>query len=119
MLGDGVLNFQASAPSGTGFAPFAFNSITISASFSGTGTSQILGIDSPGEPGFPFGTLYGGFSLSDTSFTIPGDVDLGSLVTLEPLPSGAAPDVSSTLTLAGLGFAGLVLFGRRRLPANA
>jgi hypothetical protein len=120
-LNDGILEFVADAGMGSGSAPFAFTSITISADFSGMGTSQRLGIDDlVGDPEIPFGVLYGGFGFAFGSepYIFPSDADLGSLVTLEPLPTASTPDDSSTFGLAGLGFAGLVLFGGRLLLAN-
>jgi hypothetical protein len=115
ILNHGVLNFVASAGSGSDFAPFAFTSITISADFSGLGTSQTLGIDDPvADSAYPFGILYGDGGLS----IISGNPGLASLLTLEPLPSGSVPDDSCTLALAGFGFAGLILVGRKRVAVD-
>ncbi|HEY1787055.1 MAG TPA: hypothetical protein VGJ73_02820 [Verrucomicrobiae bacterium] len=117
-LNFGVLNFVASAGSGTAFGPFAFNSITISADFSGMGTSQRLGIEFPDPVGFPFGVLYGGFAIGSGPDIFRTGVELDSLLTLEPLPTGTTPDNSSTLGLAGFGFVGLLLFGGKRFVSQ-
>lgn len=116
----GALEFSASADSGSGFTPFAFSSITISADFSGIGKSQTLGISSPYPGQIPFGVIYGGVTFGNPLPPIIGDPDLGSLLTLEPLPSGSAPEDTPTLTLAGLGFAGLFFAGwkQKRLPVH-
>lgn len=98
--------------------PFAFTSLTISAAFSGTGSDTTLNKTASDIYAEFFGSLTADFEkngLGPNSYYIPPDP--GLLFNLEPLPSGSAPDASSTLSLAGLGFAGLFFVGRKR-PVN-
>lgn len=105
-------------------APFAISSITISAAFSGTGIDTTLERTANDQQSLWFATLTGDFPLGPPG--PDGDINpivppgIGPMLTLEPLPSGSAPDAVSALPLAGLGFAGLLLIGRlqNRLPAN-
>lgn len=93
-----------------GDKPFAFTSVTVSANFSGTGADVTLDQDLDNFP--QFAALSGTFG--QVGEQMPPDP--GQLLTLEPLPSGSAPDGCPTAALAGLGFAGLSLFGRKLSP---
>jgi hypothetical protein len=108
----GALVISAGAPVGSG-APFAFTSLTLLANFSGTG-SGTLDLNPSDQLSGYFGVLYGLFFVNQYS----GPPDPGPLLTLEPIPGGSVPDSTSTLSLAGLGFASLLLFGRKRLTIN-
>lgn len=110
---DGALVIGARGQVGTG-DPFAFTSLTILANFSGTG-SGTLDLDPYDQISGYFGVLYGLPFVNEYSGSAS---DPGPLLTLEPLPTASTPDNSSTLSLAGIGFAGLFLFGRRRLAVN-
>ena len=111
-----ALNVVAGATINANTQPFAFNSITVSAEFSGTGAAGTLD-ESGNWDGIAdyFAVLFGLPHVLGTPFN--GPADPGQLLTLEPLPTASTPDDSPTLTLAGLGFAGLLLVGRRLLTA--
>jgi hypothetical protein len=93
--------------------PFAFTSITVTANFSGAGSSASLtpNTDWNETSGF-FGVIYGIPTFYGDPYNGPSYP--GQLWTLEPLPTGSVPDDSSTMSLAGLGLAGLWLLGSRR-----
>lgn len=109
------LYFAANGGMSAGSEPFAFTSLTISAGFNGTGADITLDQKASDEQEGMFGGLTGDFEkdgIGPFDYYVPPDP--GPLITLEPLPSGSAPDVSSTLTLAGLGFSGLLFMGRKQ-----
>jgi hypothetical protein len=121
---DWELYFEAIGSTRPGSAPFAFTSLTISADFSGTGADTTLDRTVPNSeiyfPGNFMGIFTGDFPLIGPGLNYEILPDPGPQLTLEPLPSGAAPDTASTLTLAGIGFTGLLVAGRKqkRLPVN-
>jgi VPDSG-CTERM motif len=117
-VGYPALDFLASTVVSSSTKPFAFNSLTITADFSGTGASgtTLDKTDWNQISGF-FGVLYGIQVFYGAPYD--GPPDPGQLLTLEPLPAGGSvPDVSPTLSLAGLGFAGLLLLRRKLPPVN-
>lgn len=117
-MNDGpALDFEALARMTPSTAPFAFTSITISADFSGTGTSQTLNKSVYSEQSLFFGVYTGDFQVGPPPDNLPIIVGTPS-ITLEPLPTESTPDESSTLALAGMGFAGLLLMVRTRLPVG-
>lgn len=107
---------EANAEDDAGTAPFAFTSVTVSLDFGGTGRNRTLGENDNEPPLYDSTGLFGLLLPYGSSYS--GPPDPGQLLTLEPLPSGAAPDMSSTLGLAGLGFGGLLFFGRRTRSAK-
>ena len=119
--GGPALGFAAVAEISANSAPFAFTTITISALFNGTGALQTLSKTAFDVQSSFFADYSGDFALNG-----PGTYDIppnpGPLLTLEPLPTeqpppiGSTPDSSSTLSLAGLGFVGLWLLGRKLSP---
>lgn len=115
-----ALYFGASGGISSSSAPFAFTSLSISANFSGTGTAQTL--QRSAYDGTTGGDLFGIY-VGEFAVNGPGTYDIppdpGSLITLEPLPTGNTPDKSSTLGLAAFGFGSLLLFGRKRFSTVA
>lgn len=112
-----ALNVLAQATINPGSAPFAFNSITVSADFSGRGAHGSLDESGNWDGIADYGAVLFGvnnFSQYGIPYTGPGDP--GQLFTLEPISDnggGDVPDNTSTLSLAGIGFVGLVLVGRK------
>jgi hypothetical protein len=116
--GGAALYFLAYASMNSRSAPFAFNSITMSLDFSGTGADTTLQKSAFDEQSDYFGILYGDYEAGPPGGPPIVPPGLGPMVTLAPLPTESTPDGSSTLILAGLGFAGLSLFGRKPLPTK-
>lgn len=107
---------EAFARDESGTTPFAFTSVTLSLDFSKTGRNITLEAND-NEPPLDDSTGLFGLLVYPGS-TYNGPPDPGQLLTLEPLQTASTPDDSPTFGLAGLGFAGLLLLGRRLLPAN-
>ncbi|HSY43268.1 MAG TPA: hypothetical protein VK811_05115 [Candidatus Acidoferrum sp.] len=120
--GGPALYFAAAGTVGAGSAPFAFTSITISADFSGIGTST-LSRSAFDQFAGSLGTYNGDFVIDGIGangsnlYYVPADP--GQLLTLEPLPTGSVPDAPSTCFLAGLSFAGFWLCGRKLSTGNS
>lgn len=107
-----ALSVSATTYMGPGSSAFAFTSLTIDATFSGTGVSQLLNPNEALDDG-PSQFFAAFFGLSTIYGTYSGAPDPGQLFTLEPLSSGSVPDNASTLTLAGMSILGLVVCGRK------
>lgn len=108
------LTIGAAGNIASGSSAFAFRSITVNATFSGTGAAgTVLQANDFGDTtaGY-FGVLIGLPTIfASDNWRGPGDP--GQLLTLEPIPGGSVPDQSSTLALAGFGLGGLMLFRRK------
>ena len=102
---------EANTEEAPGSAPFAFTGVTVSTDFSKTGRSKTLEANANDPPLYNYVGLFGVLVLYSSPYK--GPPDPGQLLTLQPLPTGTTPDDCSTLSLAGLGFAGLVLFRRK------
>ena len=92
---------------------FAFTSVTVDATFSGTGArGTMLYPNYLGDsPSAFFGILYGIQTIYGAPYN--GPPDPGQLFSLEPLSTDPVPDVSSTLNLAAWSGLGLLLLRRK------